>query len=178
MIHARKEEFMIRQPVAVSAVLAAVLLLPALGPAQSNIGGAATDVKNEKAVRAVYDHFVAAWNRHDTAAMGKMYTVDGDHLEPDGNHVDGRDAVELLFQRQHESVFAHSRLMLNIQDVWFITQDVALVDGGYALSGARMPDGKELPERRGHLTAVLLAEGGQWLIAASRLMIPTELPYK
>jgi hypothetical protein len=95
MIHARKEELMIRPRVGVGAVLAAVLLLPALGPAQSNIGGAATDV-----------------------------------------------------------------------------------DGGYALSGARMPDGKELPERRGHLTAVLLAEGGQWPIAASRLMIPTELPYK
>ena len=169
---------MIRQPMATSAVLAAVLYLPAVAAAQSNIGGAATDVKNEKAVRAAYDKFVAAWNRHDAAAMAKMYTVDGDHLEPDGNHVDGRAAVELLFKRQHDTAFADSRLMLSIQDVWFVTQDVALVDGGYALSGARMPDGKELPERRGHLTAVLLTENGEWLIAASRLMIPTELPYK
>ena len=164
------------------AILVVALVLLSLAPfpvrGQSNRGGAAIDLKNEKVVRDQYDRFVAAWNRHDAAALGAMYTIDGDHLEPDGNHVDGRDAVTLLFKRQHESVFKQTRLMLNIADVWFVTDDVALVDGGYAISGIRDLEGVEIPERRGHLTSVLLREGGTWRIAASRLMVPTELPYK
>lgn len=159
-------------------VLAVSMLVPASGIAQVNRGGPASDVQSEKAVRELYDRFVADWNRHDAAALGAMYAIDGDHIEPDGNHVDGRDEVTLLLKRQHESAFKQTRLMLNIADVWFITEDVALVDGGYAISGIRSPDGKELPERRGHLTSILLREGGKWTIAASRLMIPTELPYK
>jgi uncharacterized protein (TIGR02246 family) len=164
--------------IAVLSIVAVLASTPVPGFAQSNEGGVAGDVKSEKVVRERYDSFVAAWNRHDAEALGKMYAVDGDHIEPDGNHVDGRAAISLLFKRQHESVFKQTRLMLNIADVWFITEDVALVDGGYAISGIRTPEGTEVPERRGHLTSILLREGGTWVIAASRLMVPTELPYK
>ncbi|HJW74728.1 MAG TPA: hypothetical protein VJ787_03525, partial [Thermoleophilia bacterium] len=69
-------------------------------------------------------------------------------------------------------------LALSIVDVWFITSEVVLVDGRYVLSGARTPDGKDLPTRNGQLTAVLLKEKDRWWITASRLMIPTALPYK
>jgi len=158
--------------------LAALLALPGTAAPQSNVGGAATDVKNEKVVRDLYRRFVEAWNRHDFEALAGMYAIDGDHIEPDGDHADGRPAVALLLKRQHESVFKNTQLMLNIADIWFVTGDVALVDGGYAISGIRTPEGKEVPERRGHLTAVMLLENGQWSIVASRLMIPTELPYK
>ena len=73
---------------------------------------------------------------------------------------------------------AVEELDLNIDDVWFVTGDVALVDGGYTLTGAKLPDGTVLPARRGHYTSVLLNEGGRWWIVASRLMIPAPLPYK
>jgi hypothetical protein len=79
---------------------------------------------------------------------------------------------------QHDTVFKNTVLDLSIEDVWFITSEVALVDGSYNLAGVVLPDGKELPARKGHLTAILLKEGKSWVIAASRLMIPTELPYK
>jgi len=159
-------------------VLALVLALPGAAASQSNVGGAESDVRNEKKVRELYERFTEAWNRHDPEALAALYAIDGDHTEPDGNHVDGRAAVALLFKRQHDTVFKHTRLLLQIADIWFMTSEVALVDGGYAISGIRTPDGEELPERRGRLTAVVLFENGQWLIAASRLMIPTELPYK
>lgn len=159
-------------------LLAVALALPGVAAGQSNVGGAESDVRNEKKVRELYERFTAAWNRHDWEALAAMYTIDGDHTEPDGDHVDGRTAIALLFKRQHETVFKHTRLLLQIADIWFVTGEVALVDGGYAVTGIRTPDGKELPERRGRLTAVVLFENGDWHIAASRLMIPTELPYK
>jgi uncharacterized protein (TIGR02246 family) len=158
--------------------LSVLLAAPALAPAQSNEGGIASDIANEKAVRALYDQFVAAWNRHDYTALAAMWAIDGDHMEPDGTLLKGREAVTLYFKRMHEGPFKQTHLQLSLQDVWFIGGEIALVDGGYAISGIRTPDGAELPERRGHLTSVLLHEQDKWWITASRLMIPAELPYK
>ena len=53
-----------------------------------------------------------------------------------------------------------------------------MVDGKYDLSGVRDLEGKQLPTRTGHLTAVLMREDGTWKVAAGRAMIPVPLVYK
>lgn len=152
--------------------------LPAGAGRMSNVGGAATDLENEKIIRKLYAEFTVAWNKHDVATLSKMWALDGDLLEPDGTSVKGRSAIADHYQQQHDTVFKQTALALTIADVWFITDEVALVDGGYGISGIRTPEGTELPKRSGHLTAILIKEQGQWWIAASRLMVPTTLPYK
>ncbi len=162
------------------AATAAVLLCAVVAQAgrMSNVGGAETDLENERIIRKLYADFVTTWNKHDAVGLAKMWALDGDALEPDGTMVKGRKAVTEHLVQQHETVFAHTELSLNIADVWFVSDTVALVDGGYGIAGIRTPDGLEVPKRSGHLTAVLLREQGQWWIAASRLMVPTTLPYK
>jgi uncharacterized protein (TIGR02246 family) len=160
--------------VVVSLLAAAV----AWADAPSNIGGMRQDEKNESRIRALYDDFEAAWNRHDVAALVALWTIDGDHVEPDGTEADGQEAIEGLLNKQHGSIFKDSMLDLAIADVWFVTSTVALVDGTYTLGGAKLPDGEDMPSRTGRYTAVLLEERAGWLVAASRLMIPTQLPYK
>lgn len=165
----------------VPGVLVCVLMLASAGDgrAQSNEGGIESDRRNEKVVRQLYDDFTTNWNRHDAAALSGMWAIDGDHLEPDGTRAKSRAAITQLLKRQHETAFKDTELDLNITDVWFLGGgDIALVDGGYQLAGARTPDGTQLPPRQGHLTAVLLYENGRWWIAASRLMVPAPLPYK
>jgi uncharacterized protein (TIGR02246 family) len=144
----------------------------------SNIGGVRSDEKNEEAIRALYKSFMDTWNRHDPSALAMMWALDGDHVEPDGHHADGRDAILDLLTKQHGSVFKTSQLNLAIEDVWFVTRDVALVDGTYALSGIVAPDGTQLPPRKGNLTSVLMFERDKWWIAADRLMIPAVLPWR
>ena len=163
--------------VATACCLVLVLLAPHAWTA-SNEGGISTDLKNEKLVRAMYEDLIDAWNRHDIPAVAKLWAIDGDHLEPDGTVAKGRDAVAKLFTRQHETVFKESVLDMNLQDVWFHGDNLAIVDGNYELKGAKLPNGAELSPRRGHFTSVLLYEDGRWQVAASRLMIPTALPYK
>lgn len=161
--------------------LAALLLLvagTASAETKSNIGGMRQDEKNESKIRALYDNFETFWNNHDVASLADLWTIDGDHIEPDGTEADGRDAIKELLAKQHDSVFKTTMIDLAIADVWFVTADVSLVDGTYTVGGVRGPDGSEIPPRKGHYSAVLIQERGEWAVAASRLMIPTQLPYK
>jgi uncharacterized protein (TIGR02246 family) len=144
----------------------------------SNVGGASSDLENEKLVRKLFADFTTTWNKHDTVALAKMWALDGDLLEPDGEMVKGRKEITEHLKVQHDTVFKNATLSLTIADVWFVSADVVLVDGGYGVSGVKTPEGAELPKRSGHLTALLLKEEGQWWIAASRLIVPTTLPYK
>lgn len=162
-------------------VVLAVVLAASVSSATeptSNAGGVRSDQKNEAAIRGLYKSFMDAWNRHDPAALAAMWALDGDHGEPDGHHADGRDEILDLLTKQHGSVFKTTELTLTIEDVWFVTENVALVDGTYAITGIVAPDGTNLPPRKGNLTSVLLAEGGKWWIAADRLMIPATLPWR
>jgi uncharacterized protein (TIGR02246 family) len=145
---------------------------------KSDAGKLKSDIVNEEAIRTLYEQFTAAWNKHDVPAMTSHWAEDGDHVEPDGQVAKGRDQVTELFKKQHASIFKDSHLTLKIDAVWFITADVALIDGTYELSGVVLPDGTQIPTRKGLLSTNLLYEQGRWWIAASRLMIPSVLPYK
>jgi uncharacterized protein (TIGR02246 family) len=140
--------------------------------------GPASDVEGEKEIRDLYVAFVADWNKHNPQALADRWAVDGDHLEPDGRVAKGRDEVRALFVKQHETVFAKTKLELELTSVWFISETVALADGAYSISGIVDPSGNPVGERKGHLTSVLLREQGTWWVAASRLMIPATLPYR
>jgi len=142
------------------------------------LGGPESDLENEAAIRKLYEEYTAAWNRHDARAMAAMWTLDGDYMEPDGRHAKGRAGVEQLFTREQQTVFKDSTLALTIETVWFISEDVAMVDGKYDLSNVRDLDDNPLPVRSGHLTAVLLREDGSWRVAAGRAMIPVPLVYR
>ena len=167
-----------RPTLAVVFIAAAAFFLPAAARAQSTVASIEYDRKEEKKIRELYNAFEDAWNKHDVNKMADMWTLDGDHREPDGHMAKGREEVRAVFAKQHASVFKNTVLDLSVEDVWFVTADVALIDGNYTVAGAVLPDGKELPSRKGHLTAVLLKEGDTWGITASRLMIPTQLPYR
>ncbi|HXC50817.1 MAG TPA: SgcJ/EcaC family oxidoreductase [Candidatus Limnocylindrales bacterium] len=140
-------------------------------------GGTTRDVKSQDAIRKLYSEFETEWNKHDVAKMAQHWAIDGDHVEPDGTMAKGRDEVTALLTKQHASVFKNSTLKLTVKSVWIMSDTVALVDGTYELSGAVRPDGEAVPTREGKLTSVLLLDK-TWQIAASRLMIPTALPYK
>ncbi len=167
-----------RRLILTSALIVAGALLPATGAHAFGVAAPSSDVENEKIIRANYVKFVDAWNAHDTRAMSVMWAIDGDHIEPDGTVAKGRHEVADLFAKQHVSVFKNSKLDLTIESVWFISQFVVLIDGSYTLSGIQGLDGTPITDRTGHLTSIQILEKKSWWIAASRLMIPTSLPYK
>jgi uncharacterized protein (TIGR02246 family) len=161
--------------------LAGAGLAPIAGPDAPAFGlggGTAADVASEKSIRDLYTDFVMAWNKHDVKTIASRWAIDGDHVEPDGTIAKSRDEVAALLEKQHNGIFKDTKLTLAVRDVWMISDSVALVDGTYELAGAKLPDGSAIPTRKGLLTSVLIKEKATWSIAASRLMIPTSLPYK
>ena len=145
---------------------------------KSDQGKLKSDLRNEDTIRQLYAEFCDTWNKHDPKAMAGRWLEDGDEIEPDGHVAKGRAEMLKMLTLQHQSVFKNSHLTLTVETVWFITSEVALIDGSYEVTGVQTPDGKDIPARKGHLSSILLQEGGKWWIAASRLMIPTALPYK
>lgn len=130
------------------------------------------DIEQEAVIRKQFAAFTEAWNRHDANAMASFYALDADHVEPDLRMVRGRDQIEELFAAEHKTVFRDSKATLSIDSVWFVTENVALVDGAYEVVGVKGPDGKELPPGKGHLTGLLLRERDRWWVVASRSMQP------
>lgn len=165
--------------VVTSTLLCLVLAAAAIPRSAMAMAGTITaDIENEKIIRKMYDEFQAAWNAHKPDQLADMWAIDGDQLEPDGRIAKGQEEVRALFTKQHNTIFAQTTLDLTIDSVWFVDEKVALVDGGYSISGIVAPDGRAIPQRKGHLTAMLIFEREQWRVAASRLMIPTAVPYR
>jgi uncharacterized protein (TIGR02246 family) len=167
-----------KQLLIIAALACAVTAAAQTTAPKSDAGRLKSDVMNEEAIRKAYDQYTAAWNRHDVKAMAAMWVEDGDEVEPDGHVAKGRAELAKMLTVQHETVMKKTTLALTVDSVWFIDANVALVDGAYEVSGIVAPDGKELPPRKGRLSAILLHERDRWWIAASRLMIPAPLPWR
>ena len=146
--------------------------------AKPGAGGPRSDLVNDEAIRKLYVDFTAAWNTHDAKKLASFDTIDGDTVEPDGVTAKGRDEVEKHFADEHGAAFKDTEIKLTVDSVWFISADVALVDGTYVVLGAVDPNGQPLPARKGMLSSVLLREHGTWHVAASRSMIPIPLPWR
>ncbi|MBX3025046.1 SgcJ/EcaC family oxidoreductase [bacterium] len=141
-------------------------------------GGPRSDVANDAAIRALYAEFTKAWNDHDAKRMASFWALDGDTTEPDGMVAKGRAEVEKHFADEQATAMKESTLKLTIDAVWFVTADVALVDGTYVVLNARDPNGQPLPPRKGLVSSVVIREDGAWHVAASRSMIPIPLPWR
>jgi uncharacterized protein (TIGR02246 family) len=130
------------------------------------------DIEQEAVIRKQFADFTAAWNRHDVKAMMSIYALDADHIDPDLRMIRGRDQIEKLFEAEQSTVFKEAQASLTVDSVWFVTENVALLDGSYKISGVKNAEGKALPDSNGHLTGLLLKEGGRWWVAASRAILP------
>ena len=142
-------------------------------------GGPRTDLANDEKIRQLYAEFTAAWNAHDAKKMASFWALDGDTIEPDGMVAKGRAEVEKHFAEEQATAMKDSQLKLTIDSVWFVSADVALIDGSYVVLNATDPNGQPLPPRKGLVSSVVIREhGGTWQVAASRSMIPIPLPWR
>lgn len=137
-------------------------------------GDATTGSKaDEKDIRQIGAQVQDAWNKADAKMMADLWLVDGDYVSSTGRSASGRAEVEKAFAEQWSGVYKGTKLANTITSVRFIRRDVAIVDGGFEVSGMRDASGKTLATRAGLSTIVAVKKGDRWYVAALRGMVPS-----
>ena len=121
---------------------------------------------DESAVRDVLAEYTVAWNRHDTAAFGRLFTENCDYVNVAGVHWKG---VQEIVQRQAE--LFQNRLKTAVRtltgvEVRFQTPDVALVHATWDVTGRSRPTGEAVPVLKVITTMTMVKTNGKWLITA------------
>jgi uncharacterized protein (TIGR02246 family) len=121
---------------------------------------------DESAVRNVLAEYTVSWNRHDTAAFGRLFAENCDYVNIAGVHWKG---VQEIIQR-HGELF-QNRLKTAVRtltgaEVRFSTPDVALVHATWDVTGWSRPTGEAVPVLEEITTMVMVKTNGKWLITA------------
>lgn len=118
---------------------------------------------DEKAITALVAAREAAWNSGDVAVYRELLTEDADIVSATGRAARGRDAFLKLYVEQHAGALAGTVTHTKVTHVRMLSDDVALADVTYAMTGGRVA-----AIRRGLMAFVLRRENGRWRIAAIR----------
>jgi uncharacterized protein (TIGR02246 family) len=121
---------------------------------------------DESAVRNVLAEYTVSWNRHDTAAVCRLFTENCDYVNITGVHWKG---VQEIVQR-HAELFQNGLKTavrtLTGAEVRFSTPDVALVHATWDVTGSSRPTGEAVPVLKEITTMVMVKTDGKWLITA------------
>ena len=123
--------------------------------------------KDEAAVKAVVARYVEAREKRDAAAIEALFTKDADQLVSSGEWRKGRDAVVKGTLASSESTGGHRTI--TIENVRFLSPDVAIADGRYEITGTASGQ-----DRRMWSTFVIARGTDGWKIAAIRNMLPAK----
>ena len=127
----------------------------------------ATNYENdESVVRDVLAEYTVSWNRHDTTAVGLLFTENCDYVNMAGVHWKG---VQEIVQR-HAELF-QNRLKTAVRtlsgaEVTFPTPDVALVHATWDVTGSSRPTSEAVPVLKEITTITMVKTDGKWLITA------------
>jgi uncharacterized protein (TIGR02246 family) len=132
------------------------LLLPLLLSAQNS---SETD---ERAIHAVMDQFMEAWNHHDAKAFAAVFSEDADFTNVRGVSASGRSKIEAFHAPVFATMFSKSHQEYTDIKTRFLRPDVAAVDVRWKMTGSTDPQGNPRPEREGLLNFLMEKHDGRW----------------
>ena len=135
-----------------------------------------TGETDERAIRAVMDRFVDAWNHHDAKAFATVFAEDADFTNWRGTGASGRSKIEAFHAPVFATIFSKSHLEYTDIKTRFVRPDVATVDVHWKMSGAIDAQGNPRPEREGLLSFVMANSAGQWEIVVMHNLDISALP--
>jgi uncharacterized protein (TIGR02246 family) len=119
---------------------------------------------DEAAVRAVEAEYDRAWNTADILSIMRLVTDDVVVTNPSGETSVGREAMRRSLVALFEGAAKGSVHTSDILSVYFVTDDVALVDGAATIDGF----GASGSPLKHYYTDVLLQHDDGWRIAQVR----------
>jgi uncharacterized protein (TIGR02246 family) len=121
---------------------------------------------DESAVRNVLAEYAVAWNGHDMAAFGRLFTEDCDYVNVDGVHWKGaQEIVQRLPELFHNKLKTAVRALTGVE-VRFPTPDVALVHATWDVTGGGRATKEAVSVLKEITTMTMVKTNGKWLITA------------
>lgn len=116
------------------------------------------------AIRQCVAAWEDAWNRHDAHATAMRYVEDGDFSNTTGIPSHGWKALEEHYNAIFTTFLKDAHRTDSVKSIRFLTPEIASVDIDWQMIGAKTPDGKDAPPRKGLLTWIVTKHNGQWMI--------------
>src|SRR5262245_9216536 len=142
--------------------LATLFCLLSVGMSLAQGGGGAND---ETPIRDIVSKYVDARERMDSKAVEGLFTNDADQLVSSGEWRKGRDAVVRGAMASSQST--GGKRTITVEQVRFLTSDIAIADGRYELTGLSGGTNRSM-----WATLVVKKTDKGWRIAAIRNMLP------
>src|SRR5207237_744120 len=107
-------------------------------------------------------------NQGDLTAIDQFWDENADYVGIDGQFIHGRQAMRDFFAQLLKA--GAGTEAATIEQVRFLTSDLAVVDGSWTITSAKDADGKPLPLIRGRGCEIVQKKRGRWRFVATREM--------
>ena len=125
--------------------------------------------QDELAIRSMVDQAIVRLNRGDVTAFDDFWDEHADYVGVDGRLTKGRSEMQNRFRQMSKG--SAGEQAGTIEQIRFVTADLATVDGTWTVIGARDAAGKELPVIKGRGFELVQKKSGRWRFIATREMV-------
>jgi len=130
-----------------------------------------TEQDDERIIRRIVTEAVRRLNEGDTSVIREFWDEDADYVSVQGQVIRGRPGLEAFVSEMTTANESRPTQTATIEQVRFLTPDVAIVDGSWTITGARDASGKELPALKGRGVEIARKTHDQWRLVATREMV-------
>ena len=123
---------------------------------------------DERTIRSMVEQTILRLNRGDVTAFDDFWDQDADYVGVDGRMTKGRTQIQELFRQMAKRAGQETS---TVEQIRFVTPELAMVDGSWTVTGARNASGKELPATRGRGFELVQKKNGRWRFIATREMV-------
>lgn len=125
--------------------------------------------EDERVIRNMVDQSISRLNKGDVTAFEDFWDEQADYAGVDGRLTIGRSGIQALFRQMVKS--GTGQQTVTVEQIRFITPELAAVDGSWVVTGAHDAAGKELPAIHGRGFELVQKKNGGWRFIVTREMV-------
>jgi uncharacterized protein (TIGR02246 family) len=113
-----------------------------------------------------------AYNTGDAKAYAAIYALNGSHTYANGITHRGRKEIEEGLIEAFAGPMKGTQMKITPRVIQFVTDNIAVEEASFVLTGLMMPDGTEVPAINGVCLAVYQKQEKEWYAFAVQCMVP------
>ncbi len=127
--------------------------------------------EDERTIRNMVAEAISRLNTGDVTVFRDLWSEDADYVGVDGQLLKGRAQIQEFFRQMAGHGASRPQQRATIEQIRFITPELATVDGSWTVTGARDANGNELAPIEGRGFELVQKKNGRWSFIATREMV-------